>query len=151
MPFNKNFNFKSSSKFEGKGQREDLNIQSTYHRFITGLSPLRGHDKMNSSVIKTNRNYQGDFQKRSFKMMLAVTDIETQIEIEILEDISSQDVNAWIGRIKELIKNNSYSKIGGIAIIKSLLSQEIKDLLDEQKDPNKALEHINELKYDTTY
>ncbi|KAG0440307.1 Retrovirus-related Pol polyprotein from transposon 17.6 [Dictyocoela muelleri] len=151
MPFNNNSLFNKTSQPGRLGHREISNVASIYHRYLLGLAPPRGQDMMNSSVNRPETDNIKKFDSRNFKMMLADTDIETQIEIEILEDVQIQNVNIWAEKIKELIKNNSYTKQGGIAIINSLISFEIKDMLNDHKDPNRLLEEIIELKYDSSY
>ncbi|KAG0441046.1 hypothetical protein DMUE_1332 [Dictyocoela muelleri] len=151
MPSNKNSSFYKTSQPGSLCHRETSNIVSIYHRYLLGLAPPRGQDMMNSSVNRPKHNDTNNFDKRSFKMILAETDIENQIEIEIIEDVQAQNVNIWTDKIKELIKNSSYSKMGCISIINSIVFYEIKEKFCNHKDQNKALDEIISFKYDLYY
>ncbi|KAG0437535.1 Retrovirus-related Pol polyprotein from transposon 17.6 [Dictyocoela muelleri] len=89
--------------------------------------------------------------KKSFNMNLVDTNIIKSINIEILENIDKQDVDIWTEQIKELVQNNNYSKTGFLAIIKALVSNEYKKILDGIKDPQKAVEKILSLRYNRNY
>ncbi|KAG0442501.1 hypothetical protein DMUE_0232 [Dictyocoela muelleri] len=106
---------------------------------------------MNSFVEKPKfKNFT--VSKKNFKHDIGSTDITTSIEVEVLERIELQDLNTWVKNIKELIQNNKYSKIVNMAIIRSMLSVEYKNLIKDIKDPGKALEKkIQYLKYNSSY
>ncbi|KAG0436706.1 hypothetical protein DMUE_4092, partial [Dictyocoela muelleri] len=114
--------------------REQLNkVLSIYHRYISGHVPTLEHDNMNSYVQSQSHFKNSNIQKKTFKMNLADTEITVDVDIEVIENIHYQNIEIWINQIKELIKNNNYSKVGGIAIIKAMLSDEIKKKRQKKK------------------
>ncbi|KAG0439411.1 hypothetical protein DMUE_2443 [Dictyocoela muelleri] len=53
--------------------------------------------------------------------------------------------------MKELVENNSYTKTGFMALLKAILSDLLKFLIDGIKYPNRAIEKINNLKYNENF
>ncbi|KAG0435532.1 hypothetical protein DMUE_4685, partial [Dictyocoela muelleri] len=88
------------------------NVLSIYHRYITGQSPLYGHDIMNSFVNESKKALDIDIRKNIFKMKIPDTEIEVDIEIPHIHDINEQDIENWCYQIKELIKNNGFKSSG---------------------------------------
>ncbi|KAG0434376.1 hypothetical protein DMUE_5209 [Dictyocoela muelleri] len=134
----------------GKGQLSRPNLCSNYHRYLLGLAPLGEHDMMNSSVqMPEFKKYVSN--KKSFNMNSADTDILTSNSIDILENIDKQNVNSWAKHIKSLVINNNFLKSEFLAIIRTLLSDEYLKIIDNIKDPVKALYKILYLKYNRNY
>lgn len=62
-------------------------IDSKYHKYITGLSPLLHHDIMNLLIYRYNKNNNSNHRKKIFKMNLTDTEMLVDIKIEHLENV----------------------------------------------------------------
>ncbi|EPR78294.1 hypothetical protein SLOPH_2483, partial [Spraguea lophii 42_110] len=140
-------NFKSQPRKSSSFKRSS--ILSIYHRYITGLVPLTEQDILNSNVNVPINKQKQKRDTKSFEMKLADTEIKTMIEIEVLENLEEQNVEVWIDQVKELCDNNNFSKVGSFAVIKHLLSNNYKQLINSIKDPQKVLEKIMSQTYNS--